>query len=160
MIIKESFNGELVPFDDGVALRLGNSINSQTVYLAYALVTQGPELQILPSALLDDWGNEISGLRLYEWIEENGLKFPRAEVFGVDTNGRPVQYFLRDLELFGKYPVYAFSTEDSPDDSGRHVGSILMVSDVTTDPVPAQPPDGISRLLRRGKVNWWLVGPE
>lgn len=158
MIIKEPFNGELVSFEGGLALRIGQSENPQTIYLAYALVTQGPELQILPSVLLDDWGSEISGLRLYQWIDENGLQFPRAEVFGKNTNGLPVQYFLRDLELFGKYPVYAFTAADAPDDSGQLVESILVVSDMTTEPLPTQPLDGISHLLRRGKVDWWLVG--
>lgn len=160
MIVKEAVNGKLVSFGDGLALRLHNPDDADTVYLAYALVTQGPELQVLPSVLLDDWGTEISGLQIYRWIEEHGLRFPRAEIFGKDTSGNSVQYFLRDLEMFGKYPAYAFWGESAPDDSGRQLDSILIVRDGITNPEQTNPPDGISAPLRRAKVNWWAVGPE
>lgn len=160
MIVKEAVHGRLVQFGDGVALLLDGRDGAETVYLAYALVTQGPELQVLPSVLLDDWGTEIGGLPLYQWIEENGLRFPRAEIFGKDTNGVPVQYFIRDLELFGKYPVYAFSAEDTPDDAGVLLDSVLIVRDGLATPEPAEPPENISVLLGRAKVTWWAIRPE
>lgn len=160
MIIKEVVRGELVPFEDGLALRLDNHDGTETVYLAYALVTQGPGLRVLPSVLLDDWGAEIGGLQLYQWIEENGLRFPRAEVFGKDPSGSPVQYFIRDLELFGKYPVYAFSAEDAPDATGVQVDTVLIMRDGNDAPEPIEPPDDIGTPLRRAKVQWWAVSQD
>lgn len=159
MIIKEPIHGKLVPFGDGLALRLHEGEEADRVFLAYALVTQGPELQILPSVLLDDWGTEIGGLRLYQWIEDNGLQFPRAEVFGKDVHGNPKQYFLRDLELFGKHPTYVFEGEDAPDDAGKSLESVLVTSANVTEPTPIEPPASVSPTLRRAKVKWWLVGP-
>ena len=126
MIIKEAVHGELVPFGDGLALRLDSHNGAKMVYLAYALVTQGPELRILPSMLLDDWGTEIGGLRLYQWIEDNGLRFPRAEVFGKDPGGNSVQYFLRDLEFFGKFPVYSFAADYAADATGVQLATGLI----------------------------------
>lgn len=157
MIIKEAVHGELVPFEDGLALRLDSHDEAKTVYLAYALITQGPELRILPSMLLDDWGTEIGELRLYQWIEENGLRFPRAEVFGKDPSGSSVQYFVRDLELFGKYPVYAFPDENTPAGSGVELDAVLVVSGSISVVEPVEPPDGVSAPLRRAKVQWWAV---
>ncbi len=157
MIVKEAIRGELVPFGDGLALRLDSRDDAGAVYLAYALVTQGPELHVLPSMLLDDWGTEISGLRLYRWIEENGLRFPRAEVFGQDSNGNTVQYFVRDLELFGQYPLYAFSADDAPDTSGVLLDAVIIAREGSTFPETIDPPDGLSAPLRRAKVGWWAV---
>ena len=71
MIIKHAVPGTLIIDDGKAALRLGAPEAPEQVHLAYALVTQGPELQILPALLLDDWGNEVSGLALYGWINDN-----------------------------------------------------------------------------------------
>jgi hypothetical protein len=144
---------------DLTALILGAAEEGGTVDLAYALVTQGPGDQIIPSVLLDDWGNEIRDLQLYDWIRENGLQFPRAEVFGRSPAGDQVQYFLRDLELFAQYPVYAY-----PGGSERAQGVPLhavLVEDASADtPQPIHPPDEVIGPLREGQVSWWRVGPQ
>jgi hypothetical protein len=160
MIVKEPIHGRLVADGDGFNLRLEASDSENLIFLAYALVTQGPELQILPSVLLDDWGNEIKGLSIYQWIHENGLHFPRAEVFGFNPTGAPTQYFLRDLELFAKYPVYAFTAQDAPDSSGVPVGVILIPTEGNDSGQSIEPPEEISALLRRGHVDWQRVGTK
>ena len=71
MIIKELVHGKLVGEEDSLMLRLDDQDIGDRVYLAYALVTQGPGHHVLPSVLLDDWGNEIEQMRLYEWIKDN-----------------------------------------------------------------------------------------
>jgi hypothetical protein len=80
MIVKQSIPGRLIIDGDNAALILGDPNEGARVYLAYALITQGPENRILPSFVLDDWGNEIRDLQLYEWIRANALQYPRAEV--------------------------------------------------------------------------------
>jgi hypothetical protein len=160
MIVKERIPGRLVADGDRFNLRLEASDSENQIFLAYALVTQGPEHQILPSVLLDDWGNEIKGLGIYQWINENGLHFPRAEVFGFSPTGTPAQYFLRDLELFTKYPVYAFSDQDASDSSGVSVGVVLIPTGSIDTSQPIEPPEGISVLLRRGQVDWQPVATQ
>ncbi|HSH04259.1 MAG TPA: hypothetical protein VLL52_17245, partial [Anaerolineae bacterium] len=71
-----------------------------TFYLRYALVIMGPETPIFPESLLDDWGTEITGLKLYRWFHEFAPRFPRAEVFGLGPLGRPTQHFLREFEHY------------------------------------------------------------
>jgi hypothetical protein len=160
MIIKHPVPGTLIIDGDKAALRLGAAGDAERVYLAYALVTQGPELQVLPSVLLDDWGNEVSDLALFDWIGENGLRFPRAEIFGESPTGAPVQYFLRDLELFGRYPVYAYLQPDAPAGSGVLLRAVLLPGATATDPAPADPPADVGEPLRRAQVEWWRVGPR
>lgn len=160
MIIKERVHGKLVGEEDEPMLRLDAEDAGNHVYLAYALVTQGPGHHVLPSVLLDDWGNEIEQLRLYDWIKENGLRFPRAEIFGKSPSGKSVQYFLRDLELFGKYPVYVFAADDAPDSSGTLLQTIVVVKEDADSPEAGAPPDWISGRLRSAQVEWRRAGPE
>lgn len=156
----ESIRGTVIQEGAKNALRLSEADATATVYLSYALVTQGPAWQILPSLLLDDWGNRIDGPALYDWVRENGLRFPRAEVFGYSPSGESVQYFLRDLELFEKYPVYAFMAEDAPPSSGVLLQAVLIPDEGVASAVPAQPPVEYGSLLRESQVSWWRVNPN
>ena len=160
MIAKKSLQGSLLIDGGKAALRLDAGESASPIYLSYALVTQGPGHHVLPSVLLDDWGKEIGRLQIYPWLRENGLRFPRAEVFGRSPNGESLQYFVRDLELFGAYPVYAFATEDAPDASGVLLQAILIDDETAVVPRPAAPPDGVSGLLREAQVTWWVVNPR
>ena len=72
------------------------------LFLRFAYVLMGTEAPLFPSFLIDDWGGEIKGVSLYSWVKENGILFPRAEIFGFDRQGNQVQYFLRELELFAR----------------------------------------------------------
>lgn len=160
MSIMELVNGTVIQEGGRNALRLPGIETGSAVYLSYALVTQGPGWQILPSLLLDDWGNQIDGLALYDWIRENGLRFPRAEVFGHSPQGESVQYFLRDLELFEKYPVYAFAADDASPSSGVPLHAVLIPDNGVANGVAAQPPAEASALLREAQVSWWRVNPD
>lgn len=160
MIAKEAVQGSVVSDGKKAVLRLGGAQTGSRVYLAYALVTQGPGHRILPSVLLDDWGKEIGQLQIYPWIRENGMRFPRAEVFGSSPAGQPAQFFLRDIELFGATPVYAFAAEDAPDASGVLLRAVLIDDESVAAPRSIAPPEGVSNLLRQADVSWWAVNPR
>jgi hypothetical protein len=157
-IIKQKISGNLIVDGELAAVMLSSEDCPDFVYLAYALITQGTENHILPSLLLDDWGNEIRRLRLYQWIRKEGDRFPRAEVFGLDLAGGQIQHFLRDIELFARFPVYAWRSDDSPMSSILPVSAILLEEPGVSSPQLAEPPPGISFPLRNGRVNWWKVG--
>ncbi len=158
-IIRQSVAGKLLTDDGKTALLLGDPESDDQVYLAYALITQGPAHQLLPALLLDDWGNEISKLELYHWIHENGPRFPRAEVFGYSPSGKSEQFFLRDLEPFAKHPVYAFADLDAPVSSGIRLQAILVAALDVTDVQPIDPPAEVKPPLREASVSWWRVRP-
>lgn len=159
-IIKEPFHGTLLVDGDLCTLRQDSAGSENLLFLTYAFITHGPEHHILPSVLLDDWGKEIGGLELYRWIEENGQMFPRAEVFGIDPSGGKTQYFLRDLELTAKYPLYAFSGKDVATDSAVFVRAVLLPDDKIDEPQRVAPPGDIAWPLRRAAVEWWRVNPR
>jgi hypothetical protein len=157
-IIKQKVSGNLIVDGEFAAVMLGSDDCADFVYLAYALITQGTENHILPSLLLDDWGNEIRRLKLYQWIRKEGDRFPRAEVFGLDLTGGQIQHFLRDIELSVRFPVYAWRSDDSPVSTALLVSAILLEEPGLSSPQSVEPPPGFSFPLRNGRLNWWKVG--
>lgn len=129
------------------------------VYMRYALVTRGPGDHIFPAFLLDDWGREIAGPKLYRWIRENGEQFPRAEIFGFEADGRETQAFLRELELYAKLPCYAYDDETRPVTAGYLLSAILLPDPTTSTITAIKRPQEIKYPLRAARVTWWQVPP-
>jgi hypothetical protein len=150
--------------DDGQRLALllepgGDPDAGPSVFLAHALTTQGIAAQIIPSVLLDDWGNEVKGLVLYDWIDEHGLRFPRAELFGLSPGGERVQYFLRDMELFTPLVTYAATNPALPIAEWRPLRAVLVPDAALLAPEQGAMPDSVTGPLRRAGVTWWRVPP-
>ena len=123
-----------------------------SLHLLFPFITRGDEIHIFPVSLLDDWGTEIRGLQLYEWVRENGEQFPRAELFGMDKNGRSTQEFLRGLEIYFRFPCYLH-----PADSPLHIGNIPIKTII----LPANTErKNLPYPLRRANVTWKLTGTD
>lgn len=156
-IIKHRIPGQIIVDGERAALIIHEPETEDEVYLSYALYTMGVETHILPALALDDWGNEIKGLRLYNWIRQYGNQFPRAEVFGKSPDGKESQFFLRDLELFSRFPLYAFPDKESSISDGVLIDAVLILDNIGTDPRLASPPDSVKFPLREARVTWWNV---
>lgn len=142
-----------------VALLLDET--ASTIFLRYALITQGVEEHIFPAFLLDDWGNEKKGGSLYQWIYEEGQRFPRAEIFGFEQTGEETQCFLRELEIYFKLPTYAYPAVDSPVTAGVLLDYVLLPTDEPLETLErTSPPAELSWALRRARVDWWRVNPR
>lgn len=129
------------------------------LFLRYAFITRGPEDHIFPAFLLDDWGTEVRSLRLYDWVREYGDRFPRGELFGFEQDGRETQLFLRELELYARYPLYAFASRRQPVEEGVLLSAILLpVAGATAVPQRIKRPADIPFPLKRARVSWWEVG--
>lgn len=150
---------------NGVLYRVGEQAvlvweeTAGPLYLRFLLPEIEREEGIFPAFLLDDWGQEIKSLELYDWVRENGAQFPRAEIFGIDGNGREAQAFLRELELFGKYPCYAYEDKAAPVTAGVLVGAVVLVEGEAVEPQRVKRPAGVTGPLRYAKVRWWQVRP-
>jgi len=155
-IIRQRVAGTLLVDRDVTAVRLIEA-KEPVVFLAYALTTQGIDAQVLPASLLDDWGTEIKNLALYRWLRENGLHFPRAEVFGFDPRGNAVQYFVRDLELFARYPTYAAADPEAPQSTWRVVTAVLRPDHRVAGPEPAAVAADARGPFREARLTWWRV---
>jgi hypothetical protein len=129
------------------------------LYLRFLLPEVEREEGIFPAFLLDDWGQEIKSLELYEWVRENGAQFPRAEIFGIDRYGREVQAFLRELELFGKYPCYAYEDKAAPVTAGVLVAAVVAADPATGEPQRIKRPAEVTGPLRYARVSWWQGNP-
>lgn len=131
------------------------------VYLRHALIVQGTQQHIFPAVALDDWGHERKTLALYDWIYEEGQRFPRAEVFGFDRTGAETQYFLRDLETYFKWPCYAYPEKGLSLPAGERIHTVLL-PDPAHDGPPAQTkrPTHITGPLRRAAVEWQHANPH
>lgn len=127
------------------------------LYLRYALVTMGREEHIFPALLVDDWGAEIRGLKVYRWVGEHGNKFPRATVFGFEADGTDTQVFLRELELYVTLPVYAYPSRDTDLTAGVRLDAILLPDKGTATPERVKRPSAYERPLRSARVQWWQV---
>lgn len=127
------------------------------VYLRYAMVTRGPGDHIFPALVLDDWGRERRSLSLYQWIRENGDRFPRAEIFGFERDGRETQAFLRGMEIYARYPCYAYEEPDIPVQEGHLLYAIFLPDDQADAPQKIKPPKDLDLPLRAARVTWWRV---
>lgn len=130
---------------------------ADTLILRFAFVIMGTEVPLFPSFLIDDWGGEVRGLRLYEWVRENGNHFPRAEIFGFDQQGVREQYFVRELELYAKLPVYAYLERETPLTEGKLLSAILLPEAAAKMPEKIKRPSQLKRPLASARVSWWQV---
>lgn len=157
-VIAEAINGVVVGDGNLHAVRLlADGDNSHQIYLTYALVTLGPEEHVFPCSVLDDWGTQIRGLPAYGWMRDNGNHFPRAEIFAIGIDGEERQHFLREFELYARYPVYALASRESPITDAVPIRAMLIVADDVAEPVRTKRPAGVSGPLARARVSWWLV---
>ncbi len=128
-----------------------------SLYLRYAFVLLGPEEYIFPAFILDDWGREMRSLDIYEWVRENADHFPRAEIFGYETDGRETQCFVRGLELVVKLPCYVYQNAADKVTEGVRVDEIWLPDASVTKATPVKPPPELERPLRSARVRWLRV---
>ncbi len=147
--------------DGRLALLLTNSKPepdaADLLVLRFALVLMGTEAHLFPSFLIDDWGGEVRGLALYDWVRENGNHFPRAEIFGFNRYGASVQYFLRELELYARLPAYVYPSRETPLEKGHQLSAILLPNAAVTTPEKIKRPSQLQRPLASAHVTWWQV---
>lgn len=160
---KQHVHGKLITENGRSALLLldaePEAKTEDSLYLRYAVVVRGPDDHVLPAILLDDWGKETRGLKIYEFLRKHGDEFPRAEIFGFDMDGSETQLFVRSLELYSRLPAYAYTNVDAPLDEGVLLDAILL-PDVETDRVvrlEKAKDSGLERPLRSAQVSWWHV---
>lgn len=127
--------------------------------LRYAVVIMGPEDHVIPALLLDDWGHELRGLAIYDFVRDQGDQFPRAEIFGFDLDGSETQLFLRSLELHQRWPCYVYPDRHTPLAEGALLNAVLLPTEGVTRPEPlAKPPaERVKRPLRGARLRWWQV---
>ena len=155
-LFTENGRSALLLLDAEPETKMGTSL-----YLRYAVVVRGPDDHVLPAILLDDWGKEIRGPKIYEFLREHGDQFPRAEIFGFDMDGSETQLFVRSLELYGRLPCYMYTDINMPIAAGVLLDAILLPdADAEAGEVVRlrkASEAGVKRPLRSAQVSWWRV---
>lgn len=151
------YHARLLRDGDRIALWLDDS--RPGLLLRFALTERGTERAVFPALILDDWGDEIKGRRLYRWFRENADQYPRAEVFGVDLTGAAVQRFVRELEPFYRFHCYAYADADAPLDSGQLVEAVIVPDPARTATAAMKRSAEIDPLLSWSRLTWWAAPP-
>ncbi|MCO5186317.1 MAG: hypothetical protein M9928_02700 [Anaerolineae bacterium] len=162
--IQQELTGKL--FDDGDRAALwiameedGISAENYPVppvalYVRYALVLFGSDAPFFPAFLLDDWGNEIRGRKLYTWVRREGYLYPRAELFGFDHHGRETQRFVREIEINERYYCYVYSEKQAETSAGCLVHDIVIADKTAAAAELIKTPDYVTVPLRSARVHW------
>jgi len=101
-----SFPGLLLPFQGYHLLvygpeaeALGETLFGPPAYLrpGYRLFTENSYLVL--TEVIDDIGQHFFAPECYEWIEQRGDQFPRADAIGVLPSGERRSVFMKELDL-------------------------------------------------------------
>ncbi len=152
------FSGSIHIIDDVAVVVAGSE--QDDLNLKFALVEYLEGNHLIPDSVLDDWGREIKGAALYSWIQENGLHFPRAEIFGHRPDGRPVQRFLREIDLSARYPCYAYLKLNTDIEDGILIRAIIRPNQTLGQPKLGGIPAPVPGLLSMADIQWWEANPD
>lgn len=141
--------------NSALLLRAGDAWHA----LRLGFILRGSEDVLFPESLLDDWGHELGAPALYDWVNDNGIHFPRAEIFGTDLTGRPGQCFVRELDLVAGCACFAYEADDAPLASGTRLTAILIPRAGTGIPDRLAAPVNVTGPLAMAAVSWWSVDP-
>ena len=162
--LRQKIAGQLIQQDKKTGILLRQERPDPTaddlLYLRFAFVIRGPGDHIFPAFILDDWGRETRSLKLYRWVRENGERFPRGEIFGYEQDGRETQCFIRELELYARYPCYVYQDEAQPIPEGILLNAVFMVDERSASPQRLKRPVDIKGPLYSSFVTWWKVPPN
>ena len=128
---------------------------SQEIYLRFALTELNSGEHVFPESILDDWGKEIKNISIYRWLRDNGIHFPRAELFGYYLDDIPVQRFLRELDLTRNYACYAYTSITHPLKYGIVVSDVVVSTRGVSEPRSTSAPEHLGHLMKEADVRWW-----
>ena len=81
------------------------------VFIRYGLVRMVDGVTMLPTLVIHEKGVQISGYRLFAWLEEFGYLEPRADARCLTLGGEEEYCFARDLDLWRAPEAFAFPVE-------------------------------------------------
>jgi hypothetical protein len=144
--------------EDGISAE-NYPIQPTELFARYALVQYGSEAPLFPAFLLDDWGNELKGAKLYSWLVRQGHLYPRSEIFGYDLYGRETQRFVKEIEIDDPCYCYINADRHASVAIGTLINTVVVANPASTTPVESQPPAIIGAPLRKVRATWYQIPP-
>lgn len=106
-----------------LALTIGGD-GTGAVVVRFALQTATPPTRyVIPGLFVGERGGAVTGLRAWRYMQDRWIHHPRADVVGVDPDGKAVQFFLKELDFGTRVHVFAFAAPDS----FTAIGEVLRV---------------------------------
>ena len=93
------------------------------IYVRFAFAPAQAGEALIPARVVDDRGREIAAPEAYDWIEARGTLFPRADVIGLTPANRPLQRFMKELDL--AVPPAAYVAQKPGEFPGRPLSLVL-----------------------------------
>lgn len=98
----------------------GKVIVDGDLWVRYAIPYHGPRhLSVMPTTFVAGQGGMLHGAQAWRFIFKNYQLYPRAEVFGLRSDGDEVQVFLRELDLADTAYVLVYDGERKTIPLGR-----------------------------------------
>ncbi len=144
--------GRIIVVDERALLLLDQT---QKLYLRFALTELNSGEHVFPESVLDDWGKEIKNLSMYRWMGDNGIQFPRAELFGYYLDDIPVQRFLRELDLTRYYVCYVYTSKSQPLKTGIVVSDVVESVGGVREPKSMSAPEHMGYPMIEAELRWW-----
>jgi hypothetical protein len=69
-------------------------------------------LSVIPAWFVADRGGQMRGWQAWQWIMKLHPTHPRAEIFGLRSDGQSTQVFLRELDFYVPIRIYAYLQPD------------------------------------------------
>ncbi len=101
---------------------------------------------LLPSAVVDDYGQRFEAPACYEWLEARGDAFPRSDVLGVLPGGQPISAVVKELDLI---ELAVFASSPAQPDQFEPV-DLAILADAPPAPYALAPAAFPFAVLERG----------
>jgi len=97
------------PGHASVAAPLGQVAIGDLVLIRITLTRQVDGVQLAPTGVLTERGQEINGAAMWQWLRDDAYQEPRADVFCLSLDGRDEPVMARDLDLDRCPEPYAYA---------------------------------------------------
>lgn len=155
---KHKVLGRVVEFEGESAVILDE--NADTLWIGYAMVELGTDALLFPEVVVDDWGTEITKSKMFRWIREFGMQFPRSEVFGFTPEGKQSQWFVRELEHAVRFPCFVYPEKESAVSEGIQLRSVIVLDESVEGIEKSKRPKELKRPIPNAGVRWWRANPS
>jgi hypothetical protein len=101
---------------------------------------------LLPDEAIDDVGHRYRGRDAFQWIEQRGDAYPRADAIGVLTSGAPESVFMKELDLANVALFASGQPSGTPVRLDLLLEALAVPDGLALSPVP--PPDDLAPFAR------------
>ena len=94
------------------ALASGDKLAQGDVFARYGITFLGkPHLSLAPDLVVADYGEMLVGEAMWQFLMQSAHLYPRADVCGLDKDGKEEMVALKQLDLDHPYDVFVYRSD-------------------------------------------------